>query len=134
MEAVHILRRIDGGNDLLRVDLLGERQLDQNTAHVLVGIERGDAIEQLCFAGRCRELAIEGAHARFRDGLGFVADIDFARRIISDQHDRDAGHDAPVAAQTVHGIRNLAAQVGCDCLAVDDTRAHVRQPVQPDKP
>ena len=30
MKAVHILGRIDGVNDLLRVDLLGQRQLHQN--------------------------------------------------------------------------------------------------------
>ena len=63
MKPVHILRRINCGNDFLRVDLLGQRQLDQNTADFLVGIELGDEIEQFGFAGRCRELAIEGAHA-----------------------------------------------------------------------
>src|SRR5215831_18510068 len=63
METVDILRWIDCGNDLLCVDLFGEGQLDQNTTDFLVGIEPGNESEQLGFAGRCRELAIESMHS-----------------------------------------------------------------------
>ena len=63
MKPVHILRGINRGNDFLRVDLFGERKLDQNTADVLISIELGDEIQQLSFAGRYCKLAIEGTHA-----------------------------------------------------------------------
>ena len=63
METVDILRWIDCRNDLLCVDLFGEGQLNQNTTDFLVGIEPGNESEQLGFAGRCRELAIESTHS-----------------------------------------------------------------------
>src|SRR5215813_11362793 len=63
METVDILRWIDCRNDLLCVDLFGEGQLNQNTTDFLVGIEPGNESEQLGFAGRCRELAIESVHS-----------------------------------------------------------------------
>src|SRR6185369_16538480 len=47
MKPVHILRGINCGNDFLRVDLFGERQLDQNTADVLISIELGDEIQRV---------------------------------------------------------------------------------------
>src|SRR5262249_32821064 len=42
----------------------------------------------------------------------------------ADQHDREPRRDATVARQAVHGVRDLAAQVRGDRLAVDDFCAH----------
>jgi len=43
----------------------------------------------------------------------------------ANQHDRDAWNNTAVAVQAMHGIRNLAAQIGRYRFAVDNSRAHV---------
>jgi hypothetical protein len=55
--------------------------------------------------------------------------INFARGVGANQHDRNAWNDVAVAAQPMHGIGNLAAQIGPYGLAVDYSRAQVRQPI-----
>ena len=40
-----------------------------------------------------RQLVVEGAHAGLRHRLGLAAHIDLARRIVADQHHRDAGRE-----------------------------------------
>ena len=55
-------------------------------------------------------------HAGLGHRLGLVADIDLARRIVADQHDGNPRHDAAIAPQPVHGIRDLAAQIRRDRL------------------
>ena len=103
---------------------LRQRQLHQDAVDRRVGIELGDQLEQFGFARALRQLAVERMHAGFGHRLGLVADIDLARRIFADQHHRDARHDAAVAAQAVHGVGHLAAQVGRNRLAVDDACGH----------
>ena len=50
MEAVHILRRGDPVQHALRVDLLRQRELDQDTVDPRIGVETVDEREQLGFA------------------------------------------------------------------------------------
>ena len=67
---------------------------------------------------------VERAHAAADGRLGLAADIDLARRIVADQHDREPGHQAAVARQPVRRVGDLAAQLRRDGLAVDDPRGH----------
>jgi hypothetical protein len=76
---------------------------------------------------------VEGLHACLGHGLGLGADIDLARRIIADENDGNPRHDATIAPQPVHGIRNPAAQIRGDCLSVNYTRTHDPFAL-PDKP
>ncbi len=71
------------------------------------------------------KFAVEGLHAGFRHGLGFVADVDLACGVLADQNNGEAGHDAAIATQAMDGIRHLATQVRGDCLAVDNTCGHL---------
>ena len=50
MESVHVLVRIDGGDDLVGVDLRRQRQLHQNAVDLRVGIEPRDQVEQFGLA------------------------------------------------------------------------------------
>ncbi len=50
MKAIDVFGRIDGRDDLLRVYLLRQRQLDEDTAHLFVRVEFRDECEQLRFA------------------------------------------------------------------------------------
>src|SRR5262245_714258 len=125
VETIHVLGRINGRNDFLRVDLLRKRQLHQNSADLLIGVEFRDEIEQLRFTRARRKLVIKGAHARVRYSPGLGAHINFAGRVVANQHHGNAWHDAAVAPQAVNGVRDLAAQVGRNGFAVNDARAHV---------
>ena len=55
MKSVDVLARIDGVDDALRIDVLGQRQLHQNAVDPVVGIKPGDQRQQLGFAGRRRQ-------------------------------------------------------------------------------
>src|SRR4029077_17989926 len=46
------------------------------------------------------------------------------RRLPATEPDRDPRRDAAVARQPVHGVRDLAAKVRCNPLAVDDLCQH----------
>ena len=126
MKAVDVLGRIDGGDHLLRVDLRRQRELHQDAVHGRIGVEPADQREQLGLGRGRRQPMIERPHAAADGHLHLAADIDLARRIVADQHDREPGRDAAVADQPVHRVGDLAAQVRRDRLAVDDVCRHVR--------
>ena len=47
MEAVHVLHRGDRVDHAALVDVVGQRQLDEDPGHPLVGVQLGDEREQL---------------------------------------------------------------------------------------
>ena len=63
MEAVHVLVRVDALQDLLGVDLLGQRQLHQDAGDLGVGIEFIDQGQQRLFAGLGGQIMGEGGDA-----------------------------------------------------------------------
>ena len=128
MEAVDILGRIDRGEHLLRIDLRGQRQLHQDAVHDRIGVEPPDQRQQFGLAGRLRQAVIERAHAAADGRLGLAGDIDLARRVVADQHHREPRHQAAVARQPMRRVRDLAAQLRRDRLAVDDPRGHAAMP------
>ena len=109
----------------LRIDLRRQRQLHQDAVHGRSALSRADEPAVRLRWSR-RQAVIERAHAASGGHLHLAADIDLARRIVADQHDREPRHDAAVARQPAHRVRHLAAQVGCDRLAVDDVCGHAR--------
>src|SRR5688500_6460770 len=67
---------------------------------------------------------VERAHAGFHGRARFAAHIDFARRILPDQHDGEPGHQAMRPRQPPRVFGDARAQVRRNRLAVDDARAH----------
>ena len=62
----------------------------------VVLVELGDQLQQVFLrdvGGEAVELALD---ADFFAGLALVADVDFAGRIVADEHGREAGDDAVV--------------------------------------
>ena len=97
MKAVNILARIDGVDDALRIDMLGQRQLHQDAVDPVVGIEPGDQRQQLGFAGCRRQVLLKALDAGSGRRLALVADIDLARRIVADQNSAKSRRDAGFA-------------------------------------
>ena len=99
MEAVHVLGRIDGGDDLVRDRSVAAAAIAPGCrSPAASALSSCDQIEQFGLARGRRQLLIERPHAGLGHRLGLVADIDFACRILADQHDRDTRHKAAVAA------------------------------------
>ena len=66
MEAVDVLDRVDRPDDACLVDLLGQRELDEDPGHPVVGVEVGDEREELVLARVGWQLVME----RLDAGLG----------------------------------------------------------------
>ena len=60
--------------------------------------------------------------------LHLAADIDLARRIVADQYHGKPRHNAAVAHQAMHRFCDLAAQIGRNCLAVNNLCGHACLP------
>ena len=91
VETVDILVRRDCFQHPRRADRRGQRQLDKDAVDGRIGVERGDKGEQLGFASRSRQRMLDGMKSRRLGGAPFRADIDLARRVGADEHDRQAG-------------------------------------------
>ena len=124
MESVHVLGGVDRVQYLLAVDLLRQRQLHQDAVHRRIGVELPDQRQHLALRRVLGKLVIERAHAGFDRLLRLVAHIDGAGRILADQHDREAGHDAE-RRDAPHFGRDRGAQLGGNRLSVDDLCRHV---------
>jgi hypothetical protein len=70
METVHVLGGIDGGDDLLRVDMRGQRKLHQDRMHRRIAVEAADQRQQIALADGLRQAVIERPHAAADGGLG----------------------------------------------------------------
>jgi hypothetical protein len=86
MEAVHVFRRIDREQDLLRVNLFRKRKLDEDSVDVIAMIELVDQSEQV-FGGNVfggsDVLAVESEGFA---GLDLVADVNLRGRIVTDEN------------------------------------------------
>ena len=65
---------------------------------------------------------LPGIHADLDRLLRLVGDIDLARRILADQHDRKAGRQAMLGLKLRHGFGDAAAQTFGIGFSVDDLR------------
>jgi hypothetical protein len=122
-EAVDILVRGDGGDDLLRVDVARQWQLHQDAVHGRISVERGDSGQQFGF-GQARVVAFEDrAHPAFLTRLDLVAHVDLACRIVAHQ---DHGQPRRVAAraQRRSALCHLGAHLARKGDAVDELRRH----------
>ena len=120
MEAVDILVRVDGVDDGLFLDVIGQGQLHQDAVHRPIGIQFGDEIEQVRLARVDVQSVLEALHAAGDGLLALVADIDLAGGILADENDGEAGRQAVGLFQGANRLRNSRAQRFREGLAVDD--------------
>src|SRR5262245_20891145 len=74
-------------------------------------------------------MMVERLHAGLDRHLLLAADVDLARRIVADQHDRETRHHAMVARQPCDLDCDLRARLCGDRFAVDDSGGHFVTPV-----
>ena len=91
VKAVDVLGRIDGRDDRLAVDMVGQRQLDEDAVDRIVGVEAFDERDDFVLSDAIRQSVFEALHSRRDRRLALGADINLARWIVADEHDRKAG-------------------------------------------
>ena len=121
-QAVDVLVWIDAIDHPVRIDLLGQRQLDQNTMHFRILVQALDELDQRRFAGVFREPMFVGIHPGRERHLALAADIDLARRIIADQDDGQSRGQLMLFLQIRDGVANPCSKTGGIGLAVDQFR------------
>jgi hypothetical protein len=87
--------------------------------HVSPAVERLDQRQHLVGRGSLREVEAERLDADLVAGADLVAHIETRGRVVADDDDGEAGHDAALA-QARHAGLQAAADVGGDCDAIDD--------------
>ena len=86
MEAVGVLQRGHGVQDDLAVDLLGERELDQDPMDFGVRVHLLDQCQQLGLVGAGGQFVLININTRRVAGLLLVFHVEFRRRIVPDQN------------------------------------------------
>ena len=90
VEAVDVLRRIDGARDLGLVHMRGQRELHEDPVHSVVRVQLLEQVEDLALLGRLGKAVV----ARVDPGLGgrlvLPADVDVRRRIVADEDGGEA--------------------------------------------
>ena len=123
MERIDILARIDRVDDSLLADVLRYRHLAQNAADVLVVVQLADEREQFLLCGLLRQCILFGIDAALLAGALLVADIDLARRILTDDDNRKTRADA-VFLQLVDFLEDASAYLCGYHLAVHSDCTH----------
>ena len=124
MKTVDVLARLERFDHPRRIDLRRQRQLDEDPVDPLVGIELADEIEQLGLRNRVGEIVREAYHSGLGRGAVLRADIDRARRILADEHCRQARRASDALLELGDPCGNLIADRGRRGLAVDQPRRH----------
>ncbi len=90
VETVDILFRGDRLDDLVAVDVRRQRQLHQNAVDTRIAVQFVDARQQIGFRQIGRIAVERRAEAVVIARFDLIAHIDFAGRIVADQHDGEA--------------------------------------------
>ena len=90
MDPVDVLRRVDRLDHGCLVDVAGERQLDEQAVHAVVGVELRDEREHVLLARVGRNAVVARLDAGRLRRLLLQVDVDVRRRVVADEDGRDA--------------------------------------------
>ena len=102
--------------------MAGQRKLEQDAVDRRIGVERCEQRLDLFLVRGRGQAMFETRHAGGDRRLALGADIDSARRIVADEHDRQPRHAASRGFERRDGAGNACAQPGGERFAVDDAR------------
>src|SRR5262249_3448181 len=88
-------------------------------------IELGDQGQQFGLADAGRQPMIERPHAALQRHFLFAGHIGFARRVVADQHDRQARVETVNRREALYRPGDLGAQHGRPGLSIDHHRGHL---------
>ena len=124
MQTVHVLGRRDALDDRRFVNLVGQWQLYQDAVESVVRVETGNQVHQIGLPRVGGQLEGLRVHSNLGAGASLVANVDCRRRVISNQHRRQAGLRPAGRQQARHAFGYFSAQVGSDFVAIQYTGGH----------
>ncbi|MPN34500.1 hypothetical protein SDC9_181994 [bioreactor metagenome] len=123
MEAIHVLGGRDGLDDLVVVNVLGQRQLHQDAVDARVVVQRFHAGQQFGLGHRRFVLFQHGMKARFLAGLYLVAHVDLRRLVVTHQNHRQTRRDS-LGFERSGACSDFGAELSGEGLAIDDLGCH----------
>jgi hypothetical protein len=120
MEAVDVLVGRYGLGDALLVDVLRQRQLDQDAVDSRIAIQAVDECQDFPFGCVRVQRVLHGVKAAILGRSLLVSYIDLARRIVANEDDGEPGSDAARSHQARRIFGDRFRQLGGFCLAVDE--------------
>src|SRR4051812_45452976 len=123
MKAVHVFRGIDPAQDFLRIDVLRQRELYQNSVDLRVGVEPVHRLQQLVLGRVRRHADGHRVHAGFLAGLPLGTDIDRAGRILADK-DRCQTRLSARRGESPHVLGDFGSNGLRNGGAVENSGAH----------
>ena len=117
MKSIDIFLRRNGLEQTFRIHMRGEWQLDQDSVHILAGIQLVDESQHFFRGnrlGRSEQFAI---HAQFGAGLHFIAYIHFRSRMIADHHHGQARSNA-LGVELLYVCSHFRFDCGGDGISV----------------
>ena len=106
-EAVNILVGRDGVDDLLLVDMLGQRELDDETVNLVVVVEEVDDLEQFGFVDIFGKTIDGREESDLGAGFLFVGDIGLAGAVVADEDGGEMRRTASVSGYLADFVCNL---------------------------
>jgi hypothetical protein len=122
VEAVDVLVRVDRSDHLVAVavERRRQRELDENAVDRRIVVERGDQRHQLRLRRVGRQGMLDRMEAELLGLPRLRPDIDLARRVLADQHHREAGDDVGLLLEADRLLADPVGDPRRDGLAVDD--------------
>src|SRR5438270_2195432 len=123
MEAVYIFFRTHRQQNAFRIDLLGKRELDENTVDLVTPVQVVDQLEQLVRADVIFRRELLAVDAQLFAGFYLVANVDLRTRIVADQNDRQSRPGACLG-EPPHFRDEFSLDVVRDLGSVEDSGWH----------
>ncbi|GBE72321.1 hypothetical protein EKINANG_39710 [Enterobacter sp. KINAN-G] len=127
MEAVHVFIRCDTLQHLHVVDTGGQRQLNQNTVDLFIGIQSVNKFQQFCFAGGFRQIVRAGDEPHLFTRFALAADINLRCRVTANQHNGQPGGAFSGRFTRLHFFRDLRAHLLRNRFTVNNLCCHQRE-------
>ena len=95
-----------------------QRQLDDETVHLRIGVQPGDLAEQRLFGRLLRQPQHGRTEPHLAAALLFMSHIRLARPVVADQNGHQMRRPFPAGDPSRHFGRNLPAQAGRHLFSV----------------
>ena len=119
MKTVHVLLTGNSLDDLSLAYLFGERQLDQDSVHLIIGVKFCYLVQDFLFRRFLGEPECRVLEPDHLAGLFLVPDIGLASRIITDQNHYQVRHPAVFFRKCRHLFRHFGLQFGRKVLSAN---------------
>src|SRR6516165_8051132 len=120
VKAVHVLRRVDRGDNAVRIDLPRQRKLNQHPVDAVVDVQLLDLGDKRLLRDFRRQPKLEIGEPGVGAGAALGTYIEFACWIVANQDRGETRGDCRLIPQARRNSGGALSQPGSDCAAVDN--------------